>query len=69
MGPLTVFVAPVVAGAAAPAQDLVSEAILDGYAGLKALVQHKDEDKEDVKDALGGVEKRPSCRRMWYHNY
>ena len=59
MDPLTIIVSAVVAGAAAAATDVVSDAIKDGYAGLKALIQRKYQDKEDVRDALEGVEKKP----------
>jgi hypothetical protein len=59
MDPLTVIVSAVVAGAAASAKDVVSQALKDAYAGLKTLIVRRFGKKADVKGALEGVEKRP----------
>jgi hypothetical protein len=58
MDPLTVIVSAVVAGVAASAKDVVTQAVKDGYAGLKALIVRKFGQKADVEDALAGLEKK-----------
>jgi len=59
MDPITVIVSAVMAGVAASAKGLGTQAVKDGYAGLKALIVHKFGQKADVGDALEGVEKKP----------
>ena len=59
MDPLTIIVSAVAAGAAAASKDVVAEAMKDAYTGLKTLIQRKYQDKEEVQDALDGVEKKP----------
>lgn len=59
MDPLTIIVSAVAAGAAASVKDVVAQAVMDGYASLKALIVRKFGQKADVGNALEGVEKRP----------
>lgn len=59
MDPLAMIVTALAAGAAATAKDVASQAIQDGYAGLKALIIRKFGGNADVEDALESVEQRP----------
>ena len=59
MGPLTVIISALTAGAAASAKDVVAQVVKDGYAGLKTLVVRRFGQKGDVEAALEGVEKKP----------
>ena len=59
MDPVTVIVSALAAGAVAAAKDVATQAVKDGYAGLKALVVRRFEGKGDVTTALEQVEKKP----------
>jgi hypothetical protein len=53
------IVSALAAGAVAASKDVAGRAIVDAYAGLKALVVRKFGAKADVAGALAGVEKKP----------
>jgi hypothetical protein len=62
MDPITIIVTALVAGAAAAAKDAASQAVKDGYAGLKTLVVRKFGAESEVAGALEGVEKNPDSK-------
>ena len=56
---LTVIVAALGLGVAAGATEVSKQAVIDAYAGLKALLQRKYGAQNEVSDALERVEKAP----------
>ena len=58
----TTIVAALAAGAVAAAKDVAADAIKSAYDGLKSLIVKKFGDKEDVKDALENMEKKPESK-------
>jgi hypothetical protein len=60
MDPVTLIVTAIVAGVAAAAKPTAEQAVKDGYAGLKALIQRKFAGHGEVKDALEQAEKKPA---------
>ncbi len=62
MDPLTIIVGALVAGAAAGATDVATEAIKDAYAGLKRLVIDHFGQKADVAHAIDKVEQKPEAK-------
>jgi hypothetical protein len=59
MEPTTLILTALAAGAAAAAKDTASQAIKDGYAGLKSLVQKRFAGKPEAEMALTQHEKKP----------
>jgi hypothetical protein len=56
MDPITIVVTAIAMGAAAAAKPMAEQAVKDGYAGLKALIQRK---YASATDSLNQVEARP----------
>ena len=59
MDPVSVVLAALAAGATAAAQDTASQAVKDAYAGLKALVKKRFNQKPQAEMALAEYEKDP----------
>ena len=59
MDPVSVVLAALSAGATAAAQDTVSQAVKDAYAGLKMLVKKRFEKKPHAEMALAEYEHDP----------
>jgi len=59
MDPVTLIVTALTAGAAAGSQSVVTDAIKDAYAGLKALLKHKFAGKASAEVALAEYETDP----------
>jgi hypothetical protein len=59
MGPVSMIVTALVAGAVAATKDVATQAVKDGYEGLKTLIVRKFGEKADVVNALENVEKKP----------
>ena len=59
MDPITLILTALAAGAAAGAQNTVSEAIKGAYRGLKTLVQRKFAGKPDAELVLAKYEEKP----------
>ncbi len=57
MDPMSLLLAALTAGATATAQDTASQAIRDGYAGLKALILKRFAGKQTAETALTEYEK------------
>jgi hypothetical protein len=62
MDPLSIIVTAVVSGAAEASRDAAVQAVKDAYNDLKELIVRKTGDKADVKEAIGGVERKPNSR-------
>jgi len=62
MEPVSMIVMALVAGAVAASKDVATQAVKDGYEGLKTLVVRKFGGKADVAGALAGVEKNPDSK-------
>ncbi len=59
MDPVTLILGALTAGAAAALKDVVPQAIMDAYAGLKAMVTKKFADKPLAQQVLQAYEKDP----------
>lgn len=57
MDPISLLLAALTAGAAAAAEDTASQAIKDGYTGLKALIHKRFAGKQAAETALAEYEK------------
>ena len=57
MDPVSVVLAAMAAGATAAAQDTASQAVKDAYAGLKALVKKRFDQRPQAEMALAEYEK------------
>jgi hypothetical protein len=61
MEPLSIIVGALVAGAAAGATDVASQAVKEAYAGLKALIVQRFSSGPDVAESVEKVEKQPEA--------
>jgi hypothetical protein len=59
MDPISLVVAALVAGLVAGLTDTAKAAVKDTYDALKARLQKKVESKDDAKEALSSLEKKP----------
>jgi hypothetical protein len=59
MDPMTLILTALAAGAAAAAQDTASQAVRDGYAGFKALIQRRFAKRPEAETALTQYEEKP----------
>ena len=59
MDPITLILTALTAGATDSIKDATSEAVKDGYNGLKALIQRKFSDNADATTVLEKYEKKP----------
>jgi hypothetical protein len=59
MDPITLIITALVAGASAAAKDTASQAIKDGYAGLKAIIQKRFAAKQEAEVILQQHENDP----------
>ena len=62
MDPLTIIVGALVAGAAAGATDVATQAVKDAYAGLRKLVVDRFGQKAAVENAVAQVEQKPTSK-------
>ena len=62
MEPTTLILTALVAGAAAAAKDTASQAIKDGYAGLKSLIKQQFAGNSEAEMALTKHEEKP---KVW----
>ncbi len=62
MEPITLILTALATGAAAAAKDTASQAVKDGYAGFKALVQRRFAKRPEAEMALTQYEEKP---KVW----